>query len=181
MSLFAPGWLLLCAFGLLVLLLHLRRRRTLEIPSIQLWQQLESGRISRSRVQRPPFNFLLLLQLLVVTLCALALAQPLIGSAPRFAHEIVVLDASGSMRSTDVAPSRFEAAVADLTGLSAGALKESGARTSVILAGARSRFVAARLSDPAGLATATRTAACRRRPRGLGGGCSPCLERNQKR
>jgi uncharacterized protein YegL len=152
-SLVAPGWLLLCAFGVLVLLLHLRRRRTLEIPSIQLWQQLETRRTSRSRDQRPPFNFLLLLQLLVLTLCALALAQPLIGSAPRFAHEIVVLDASGSMRSTDVAPSRFDAAVADLIGLSAGALKESGARTSVILAGAHSRFIAARLSDSAGLAT----------------------------
>ena len=44
MSLIAPAWLLLGAFGLLVLILHVRRRRTLEIPSIQIWRQLATGR-----------------------------------------------------------------------------------------------------------------------------------------
>src|SRR5947207_6092993 len=145
MSLIAPAWLLLWAFGFMVLLLHLRRRRTFEIPSIQLWAQLDSGRASRRRIQLPPFNLLLLLQLLVVALCALALAQPLIGSGPRFAHEIVVLDASGSMRSTDIKPSRFDAAIADLARLAAGPLKDTGARVSAILAGARPQLVAARL------------------------------------
>src|SRR5260221_13824202 len=107
MSFLAPAWLLLCAAGALVLLLHARRRKTFEIPSIQLWRQLESGHGARRRIRPPPFNRLLLLQLLVTGFCTLALAQPLIGSGPRFAHEIIVLDASGSMRSTDVAPSRF--------------------------------------------------------------------------
>jgi uncharacterized protein YegL len=152
MSLIAPAWLLLCAFGFMVLLLHLRRRRTLEIPSIQLWAQLESGRTSRRRIQLPAFNLLLLLQLLVVALCALALAQPLIDSGPRFAHEIIVLEASRSMRSTDIAPSRFDAGIANFAKLAAGPVKETGARTSAILAGARPQLVAARLSDPAGLA-----------------------------
>jgi hypothetical protein len=151
MSLMAPAWLLVSAFGLLVLILHVRRRRTLQIPSIELWRRLESGRMSYSRVRLPPLNLLLLLQLLVVALCALALAQPLIGFGPRFAHEIFVLDGSGSMRSTDIVPSRFDAAVADLARL-AGPVKETGARTSAILAGARPRLVAARLSDPGGLA-----------------------------
>jgi uncharacterized protein YegL len=152
MSLIAPAWLLLCAFGFMVLLLHLRRRRTFEIPSIQLWAQLESGRASRRRIQLPPFNLLLLLQLLVVALCALALAQPLIGFGPRFAHEIIVLEASRSMASTDIAPSRFDAAIADFAKVAVGPVKDTGARTSAILAGARSQLVAARLSDPAGLA-----------------------------
>jgi Mg-chelatase subunit ChlD len=151
MSLMAPAWLLVSAFGLLVLILHVRRRRTLQIPSIELWRQLQSGRMSYSRVRRPPINLLVLLQVLVVALCALALAQPLIGFGPRFTHEIIVVDASGSMRSTDVAPSRFDAAVAELARL-AGPLKETGARTSTILASARPRLVAARLSDPDGLA-----------------------------
>src|SRR5690242_15829335 len=153
MSLIAPAWLLLWAFGFMVLLLHLRRRRTFEIPSIQLWAQLESGRASRRRIQLPPFNLLLLLQLLVVALCALALAQPLIASGPRFAHEIIVLEASRSMRSTDLAPSRFDAAIADIAKVAAGPIKDVDARTSVILAGARPRLVAARLSDPVGLAS----------------------------
>jgi uncharacterized protein YegL len=152
MSLIAPAWLLLGAFGFMVLLLHLRRRRTFEIPSIQLWAQLESGRASRHRIQLPPFNLVLLLQLLIVALCALALAQPLIGSGPRFAHEIIVLEASRSMRSTDIAPSRFDAAIADFAKVAAGPVKDTGARTSAILAGARPQLVAARLSDPAGLA-----------------------------
>ena len=47
MSLLAPAWLLLCAFGGVILLLHLKRRRTVAIPSIQLWRQLESGRLSK--------------------------------------------------------------------------------------------------------------------------------------
>jgi uncharacterized protein YegL len=147
MSLMAPTWLLVSAFGLVVLLLHVRRRRTLQIPSIQLWRQLESGRMSYSRVRLPPLNFLVMLQLLVVAVCALALAQPLIGFGPRFAHEIIVLDASGSMRSTDVAPSRFDAAVDDVARIVA-PVKETGARTSTILASARPSLVAARLSDP---------------------------------
>jgi len=152
MSLIAPAWLLLCAFGLVVLILHVRRRRTFEIPSIQLWRLIETGRASRRRIQLPPLNLLLLLQLLVVALCALALAQPRIGSGPRFVHEIIVLDASGSMRTTDIAPSRFDAAIADLAGLAAGPLKDTGARVSAILAGARPRLIAARLADPDGLA-----------------------------
>jgi uncharacterized protein YegL len=152
MSLIAPAWLLLGAFGLLVLILHVRRRRTLEIPSIQIWRQLATGRASPRKLRLPPLNVLLLLQLAVVALCALALAQPLLGSGPRFAHEIVVLDGSGSMRSTDIKPSRFDAAIADLARLAAGPLKDSGARVSAILAGARPQLVAARLSDPEGLA-----------------------------
>src|SRR5258705_13528235 len=80
MSFLAPAWLLLCAAGALVLLLHARQRKTFEIPSIQLWRQLESGHGARRRIRPPPFNLLLLLQLLVTGFCALALAQPLIGS-----------------------------------------------------------------------------------------------------
>src|SRR5262245_10266087 len=152
MSLIAPAWLLLCAFGFMVLLLHLRRRRTFQIPSIQLWAQLETGRASRRRIQLPPFNLVLLLQLLVVGLCALALAQPLIGSGPRFAHEIIVLEASRSMRSIDITPSRFDAAIADFAKVAAGRIKETGARTSNIRAGARPSLVASRISDHAGLA-----------------------------
>ena len=136
----------------MVLILHVRRRQTFEIPSLQLWRLIETGRASRRRIRLPPLNALLLLQLLVVLLCALALAQPLIGSGPRFAHEIIVLDASGSMRTTDIAPSRFDAAIADLAGLAARPVKDTGARVSAILAGARPQLIAARLSDPDGLA-----------------------------
>ena len=148
-SFLAPAWLWLGLLGALVLILHARRRRTLEIPSVQLWRVLESGTRLRQRLRLPLPNVLLLLQLAVVALIALALARPVIG--PHFAHEIVVLDASGAMRMTDVAPSRFDAAVAQLAAIAAGPVKETGARISVILAGARPQIVAARLADPAGL------------------------------
>jgi hypothetical protein len=150
MTLLAPAWLLLCGFGLLVLLLHLRRPRTFEVPSITLWRLIERGTAARRAVRPPPPNVLMSLQLLAVVLIALALARPLAGSGPRMAHEIVVLDASGSMRSTDVAPSRFHAAVAQLADI-AGPLKETGARLTVILGGPRPHIVAARLASPDGL------------------------------
>lgn len=148
-SFLAPTWLWLGVLGALVLILHARRRRTLEIPSVQLWRPLESSARLRQRLRLPLPNILLLLQLAIVALIALALARPVVG--PRFAHEIVVLDASGEMRMTDVAPSRFDAAVAELAAMAAGPVKESGARISVILASARPQVVAARLADPAGL------------------------------
>ncbi len=148
-SFLAPAWLWLGALGALVLILHTRRRRTLEIPSLQLWRPLESGVRLRQRLRLPLPNVLLVLQLAVVALIVLALARPVTG--PHFAHEIVVLDASGEMRMTDVAPSRFAAAVAQLAAMAAGPAKQSGARISVILAGARPQVVAARLADPAGL------------------------------
>ncbi len=151
MSLIAPAWLSLAAFGILVLILHVRRRRTFEVPSIQLWRLMDSGALSRRRMRLPAPNLLLLLQLLIVALAALALARPVLGPASRFAHEIVVLDASGSMRSTDVAPSRFDAAVAHLAAMAAGPIRETGARVSVILAGAHTQIVAARLADPGGI------------------------------
>src|SRR2546425_9014372 len=94
MSLIAPVWLSLAAFAIVVLILHVRRRRTFEVPSIQLWRLIDSGALSRHPIRLPPPNLLLLLQLLIVALTALALARPLFGSGPRFAHEIVVLDGS---------------------------------------------------------------------------------------
>jgi hypothetical protein len=151
MSLIAPVWLLLTAFGILVLILHIRRRRSFEVPSIQLWRLIDSGTLSRHRLQLPSPNLLLVLQLLIVALTAAALARPMFGSSTRFVHEIVVLDASGAMRSTDVAPSRFDAAVAYLAAMARGPIRETGARVSVLLAGSRPRIVAARLADPGGL------------------------------
>jgi Mg-chelatase subunit ChlD len=147
-SFLAPAWLWLATLAIGVLVLHARRRRTLQIPSISMWRLLHSGSRRERRLRLPSANILVLLQLAILALIALALARPVIG--PRFAHEIVVLDASGSMRMTDVAPSRFDAAVVQLAAV-AGRAKEAGARLSVILARARPEIVAARLADPASL------------------------------
>lgn len=144
----APVWLWLGGLGLLVLAFHLRHRRTIEVPSIQLWRLLDGGIGKRRSIRQPPLNHLLLLQLLAVVLAVLALARP--GFATRFAHEIVVVDGSGTMRTTDVVPSRFDAAFAQIADI-ASAATEAGARVSVIVAAARPQIVAARLTDVTGL------------------------------
>ena len=51
MSLLTPAWLLLAAVGLVVLILHVRRRRTFEMPSIQLWRMLDGGSLTRQRLR----------------------------------------------------------------------------------------------------------------------------------
>lgn len=114
MILGSPWWLLLLSLGLLVVVLHLRRRRNVEVSSIYLWRRIASLTRSQASSRLPVFSILLLLQLLTVVLLAFALSRPLLGQEPQDEHWIVVLDASGSMQATDVVPSRFEAAKAHL-------------------------------------------------------------------
>src|ERR1700722_18629234 len=99
MSFLAPAWLWLAGFGVVVLILHARHRRTLQIPSVRLWLLAGNRDRLRPRFRMPRPNVLLGLQLAAVGLIALALARPVTGD--RFDHEIVVLDASGAMRQTD--------------------------------------------------------------------------------
>jgi hypothetical protein len=78
-SFLAPAWLSLAALCIVVLILHARRRRTLEIPSVRLWRSLDSGSRLQQRLRLPLLHMLMLLQLAVVALIALALARPVIG------------------------------------------------------------------------------------------------------
>src|SRR5687768_15165189 len=90
----------------------MRRRRQIDVPSVMLWRLLDQSLAARRSLKWPPPSLLLALQLLVIVLVALALAQPLLGTqrdSPQ--HTIYVLDASGSMRATDQSPSRFDAAL----------------------------------------------------------------------
>ncbi|HEX7021983.1 MAG TPA: VWA domain-containing protein, partial [Trueperaceae bacterium] len=145
MSLASPLWLLLSALGLLVVALHLRRRRTVEVPSVRLWQRVADA--SRARAsRRPRANLLMLLQLLAVLLVALALARPLWGNAPSWDHWIVVLDTSGSMQATDASPSRFAAAREKLQQMLADQWRDHG-RVSVVAAGLKPYIAGARLDD----------------------------------
>ena len=84
-------------------------RRRLRVPALFLWADLPQSSIGRSRRRRPPISLLLLLQLVTAILAALALARPATPSDPP-RHLALILDASASMQSTDVAPTRFDAA-----------------------------------------------------------------------
>jgi Ca-activated chloride channel homolog len=84
-------------------------RRRLRVSAVFLWADLPRASTGRSRRRWPPLTLLLLLQLLAAVLAVVALARPATPSEPP-RHLALVLDASGSMQATDVAPTRFDAA-----------------------------------------------------------------------
>jgi hypothetical protein len=100
-----------------IYLIHLLRgtRRRHVVPATFLWADLPVAPSGYSRRRLPPITLLLLLQLLAAALASLALARPALSSAPA-RHLALVVDASASMQATDVAPSRFAAAIAAASG-----------------------------------------------------------------
>jgi Ca-activated chloride channel family protein len=116
MSFLAPLGLLALLTIPLIVLLHLirERRRRMVVPSLLLWELLPQRQDSRKR-RRLPFTLLLLIQLLIAALLALALGQPrwlrnLFGAER---HLALVIDLSTSMAARDPAlggASRLDAA-----------------------------------------------------------------------
>ena len=151
MTFLAPGWLLLGGLTALVLVLHMRNRRRREVPSVLIWQMLQNTAVARRSLRAPPPSLLLALQLLVVVLATLALAQPQLGGRDAPAHTIYVLDASGSMRATDLAPSRFTAARQHLLAAIAAEAADSRTRISVVHVDAAPRIHVARQREAAGI------------------------------
>src|SRR5919109_3267947 len=105
----AAAWLL-GTIPLIVLLWLLRPQRPrVRIPSVLLWPASSAERRSATPWQRLRNHPLLWLQLLVAALLAITAAQPFVPAEAAEQRLIVLLDASGSMRATDVAPSRWDA------------------------------------------------------------------------
>ncbi len=150
MTFLSPGWLLLGALTIVVLLLHMRRRRQLDVPSTVLWKLLQNSAAPQRSIKLPPITPLLIAQVLVVLLVALGLSQPIFGTVNKDgAHTVYVLDASASMRATDLSPSRFDAAVSRLERLVEAGASTPNARVSVILAGPEARIEVARQTGSA--------------------------------
>lgn len=137
MGFVAPIWLLLALSGLGVLYLHVRRRTIVELPSLDLWQRVASGRARKRPFRLPPWSLALLLQLAVVALLALALAEPMLGRQET-AHRVFVLDARALSASID-----------EIKGLLATAPPDGANPVSLVTAGPSPRIVAARLDDRA--------------------------------
>lgn len=132
------------AFGLTIpvvvafYLLKRRRHRVL-VSSTLLWKRYLAEQLAGSPFQRLRHHWLLVLQVLLLAFAVLALTRPyLSGSTAPSGLRVLILDASASMQSTDIAPSRFEAARAEARRLVDGArpgeslaILEAGPRTLV--------------------------------------------------
>jgi len=107
----APSCLLLGLLGVLVLWLHIRRRAVIEVSSVELWRRLAATTKPPTTWHLPKLSWLLLLQLLAVTLLVLALARLILVATTTPDHWIVVVDTSASMSTMDNEATRFEQAL----------------------------------------------------------------------
>ena len=109
MTFASPAWLLLLLLGGVIVFLHSRPRRDVEVGSLFLWRRLELAVPPKATNTLPVPNLLLFLQLLALLLITLALARPIpSGGEPRPDHWVVLLDASASMEGTGGGSSAFD-------------------------------------------------------------------------
>lgn len=95
------------AFIILLYLLKIRRREV-RVPAIFLFPRITTDVRANALWQRLRFNWLMVLQLLAAFLLLIALARPMARGEGLLGKTVVfVLDASASMKATDVKPHRF--------------------------------------------------------------------------
>jgi Mg-chelatase subunit ChlD len=149
MTLASPAWLLLLAFGPLIVLLHMRRREPREVPTTRLWRQVAETQESRPRLLRPPSTLSLWLQLLALSLVALALADPVVRSPEASHSHVYVVDAGPAMEVYDTSGvSRFARALEALTER---VVATRDAHTTVWWAGPTPMPLAVNVRDPVAL------------------------------
>src|SRR5438105_2788732 len=113
MNFLAPGALMFAAAIPVVILFYLlKRKRTVQlVSSTLLWQKFLAETQANAPFQKLRHHWLLLLQILLLTLVILALARPYFARKAQPGRlRVVILDASASMQATDETPSRFEKA-----------------------------------------------------------------------
>ncbi len=93
----------------------LKRKRVVKlVSSTLLWQKFLAETQASAPFQKLRKNWLLILQIILLTLVVFALARPYFATKARPAQlRVVILDASASMQATDETPSRFEKARAE--------------------------------------------------------------------
>lgn len=100
------------AIPVVIVFYLLKRKRVVKLVSSSLlWQKFLAETQVSAPFQRLRHNWLLLLQILMLALVVFALTRPYFaGERREGALYIAILDASASMQSTDVSPSRFDVA-----------------------------------------------------------------------
>ena len=109
--------MVLGGFGLGAVILYLLklRRRRVEVPFVRLWEDILAEKQTTRLFSQLKRWLSLLLALCIIALLAFALGDPRYAGATAQGRSLLVLvDASASMSATDVEPSRFEAAEAEL-------------------------------------------------------------------
>ncbi|MDT8307455.1 MAG: VWA domain-containing protein, partial [Anaerolineae bacterium] len=160
MAFLAPLSLLLGLIAAPIVLLYMLRlrRREVLVSSTLLWRKLLRDREANAPWQRLRRNLLLILQLLILAALVLALARPFLPVPSVVSGSVVVLlDASASMRATDVDGNRFEAA-RDIVAAWIGDLGGDD-RMTLILAGRTPRVLASASADREALHAALEAAA----------------------
>ena len=150
MSLLAPlGLIALLAVPAILLLYFLKvRRPEVRVATLMFWRPFVADRQANAPWQRLRRSLLLFLQLLAAAALALALVRPGVSGAIGIGGTtVVLLDGSASMQATDVAPSRFEAAVARAR--SQAHQLGPGQEMAIVLLGQHAELLAPPTSDPA--------------------------------
>ncbi len=104
-------WGLLLIVPVIILYLLKPKPKHIVIPSVMFIMAIEKTKRFSSFLQKFVHDPLLLLQILIITVLVLALAGPFIMTEQVQTEDetiVVVLDASASMKASDVEPSRFE-------------------------------------------------------------------------
>ena len=104
MNFIAPAaFVFAAAIPVVVVFYLLKRKRTVRlVSSTLLWQKFLAETQANAPFQRLRHNWLLLLQLLLLSFVILALSRPYFaGKTPGGNLFVLILDASGSMQSTD--------------------------------------------------------------------------------
>ncbi len=160
MNFLTPLALTFAALSIPIILLYMLklRRRDVLVSSTLLWQRLLRDREANAPWQRLRRNLLLLLQLLALILLTLALARPFLPTPSIVSGSVVILlDGSASMRATDVAPTRFDAALNAAREIVAGL--SAGDAATIISIGPQPRVLASTTGDKAVLRRALDKAA----------------------
>lgn len=113
MNILNPIALLFALLAIPIVLLYILRlqRREQKVSSTLLWRQVVLDREANTLWQKLRRNLLLILQLATLAFLVFALLRPYISLPGGLNGRLIVLmDASASMRATDVLPSRFDAA-----------------------------------------------------------------------
>jgi Ca-activated chloride channel family protein len=103
------------AIPVVIVFYLLKRKRVVKlVSSTLLWQKFLAETQASAPFQKLRKNWLLILQIILLTLVVFALARPYFATKARPAQlRVVILDASASMQATDETPSRFEKARAE--------------------------------------------------------------------